>query len=157
LRIKGGEVRDDSVVIHGYDYDLGRFEHPAVAGVFNGTQNPLYMDEWMAGGKDLSFLFQKVNQKCQGVITPAANTGIRHSGDSMAWYFPCNIHSQYGTSASAPVNLTGIESGTNCHTTTVGSAALEAYNKLASNYTAEVYYTWGQIRNESRNLAVYKS
>ena len=154
LRIKGGEVRNDSVVIHGYDYDLGKFQHPAVEGVFNGTQNPLYMDQWMAGGTDLSFLFQKVNQRCRGIITPADNSGIRHDGDLMAWYFPCNIHSQYGTSASSPVNLTGIEEGTNCHTSNAGQ---DAYRALAADPTAEVYYTWGQVRNESRNLAVYKS
>jgi len=155
LRIKGGEVRNDSVVIHGYDYDMGKFSHPQVNGFFNGTQNPLYMDEWMAGGTDLSFLFQNVNQKCLNVITPSANSGIRHEGNAMAWYFPCNIHSQYGTSASSPVNLTGIESGTNCHTATVAGAA--SWREYANKPTAEVYFTWGQVRNESRSLAVYKS
>jgi len=156
LRIKGGEVQSDSVVIHGYDYSLSNYQHPAVTGFFNGTQNPLYMDQYMAGGKDLSFLFQKVNQNCRGIITPAENSGIpnRNNGTEMGWYFPCNIHSQYGTSDSAPVNLTGITDQTFCHTS---DAARNAYNDLANKPTAEVYYTWGQIRNESRNLAVYKS
>jgi chitin synthase len=114
------------------------------------------MDQYMAGGKDLSFLFQKVNQNCRGIITPAENSGIpnRNNGTEMGWYFPCNIHSQYGTSESAPVNLTGITDQTFCHTS---NEARNAYNDLANKPTAEVYYTWGQIRNESRNLAVYKS
>lgn len=152
LKIKGGEVRSDSVVINGMDYDLGRYEHPAVDGIFNGTENPLYMDQYMAGGTDLSFLFQRVNQNCLGVITPAENSGIRHDGDRMAWYFPCNIHSQHGTSESAPVNLTGITEPTNCHTS---ENARNDFNSRTP--TAEVYYTWGQVRNESRSLAVYKS
>ena len=152
LKIRGGEVRDDSVVINGMDYDLGTYEHPAVDGVFNGTQNPLYMDQYMAGAKDLSFLFQRVNQNCLDVITPAADSGIRHDGNRLAWYFPCNIHSQHGTSESAPVNLTGLTDPTNCHTSEV------ARNDFNSRMpTAEVYYTWAQVRNESRSLAVYKS
>lgn len=154
LKIKGGEVRSDSLVINGFDYDFGRWNHPAVSGAdgFNGSTNPLYMDNWMAGGMDASFLFQNVNQRCLNVITPATNSGIRHSGNLMAWYFPCNLHSQFGTSDQSPYNLTGITTGTNCHTS---DTARDQFNAIVP--TAEVYYTWDQIRNESRNLAVYKS
>jgi chitin synthase len=153
LRIKGGNVQSDSLVINGFDYDLGKWNHPAVAGgAFNGTSNPLYMDQWMAGGTDASFLFQKVNQHCLNVITPAANSGIRRNGNYMAWYFPCNLHSQFGTSNQAPINLTGITTGTNCHT---NDSARNQFNAIVP--TAEIYYTWEQVRNQSRNLAVYKS
>ncbi|WWC87585.1 uncharacterized protein L201_002475 [Kwoniella dendrophila CBS 6074] len=149
FRLPGGTADNASLIINGYDYDLGNWKHPAAGTVFNGTTSPLYMDEYMAGGKDVSFMFQNVNRHCLGVITPASGTGITHQGDQMAWYFPCNSHDQNGTS---PANLTGYSDSNNCHTT---SKARSSFQSLVP--TAEVYYTWHRVKNESRNLAVYKS
>ena len=101
LRIPGGQVNNGSLVINGYDYDFSTWRHPAAGTIFNGTTSPLYMDQYMAGGKDASFLFQNVNKNCLNVITPAEGTGINHKGNQMAWYFPCNIHDQNGTSPFA--------------------------------------------------------
>ncbi|WWC68915.1 uncharacterized protein I206_102851 [Kwoniella pini CBS 10737] len=149
LRIAGGTADNASLIINGYDYDLGNWKHPAAGSTFNGSTSPLYMDQYMAGGKDVSFMFQNVNRHCLGVITPAAGTGITHNGNQMAWYFPCNIHDQNGTSA---VNLTGYSDANNCHTTTTARSSFAALPP-----TAEIYYTWNRVANESRNLAVYKS
>ncbi|WVW79845.1 hypothetical protein I302_101815 [Kwoniella bestiolae CBS 10118] len=149
LRIAGGEANNASLIINGYDYDLGNWRHPAAGTTFNGTTSPLYMDEYMAGGKDVSFMFQNVNRHCLGVITPASGTGINHQGDQMAWYFPCNIHDQNGTSA---VNYTGYTDANNCHTTAKARSEFEAIVP-----TAEIYYTWSKVQDESRNLAVYRS
>ncbi|WWC59904.1 uncharacterized protein I303_102466 [Kwoniella dejecticola CBS 10117] len=149
LRIAGGTADNASLIINGYDYDLGNWKHPAAGSTFNGSTSPLYMDEYMAGGKDVSFMFQNVNRNCLDVITPASGTGITHNGNQMAWYFPCNIHDQNGTSA---VNLTGYSDANNCHTTTKARSSFEALPR-----TAEIYYTWDRVANESRNLAVYKS
>jgi chitin synthase len=149
LRIRGGEANNGSLVINGYAYDFSRFEHPAILPYFNGTTNPLYSDEWQAGGKDASFLFQNVNQKCKGIITPAAGSAIISSGDNMAWYFPCNLHDQNGTSA---INITGYELDTNCHRTAKARSSFGAERPAG-----QVYYTWDMVKNPQRNLAVYKS
>jgi chitin synthase len=149
LRIRGGGANNGSIVVNGYDYDLGNWNHPAVANsAFNGSNSPIYSDDWMAGGKDASFLFQNVNKHCYGVITPATGTGITHDGNNMAWYFPCNLHDQNGTS---PQNLTGYADGTNCHTGSNARALFAGYVPIA-----EIYYTWDMVKNEQRNLAVYK-
>ncbi|KAL7419883.1 Chitin synthase, class 3 [Cryptotrichosporon argae] len=151
IRIKGGQVNNGSVIINGYDYDFSTWKHPAVSGSseFNGSTSPIYDDAWMAGGTDISFLFQNVNKNCYGLITPANGTGIAYSGDSLGWYFPCNLHDQNGTSA---VNKTGYTSATNCHTNSTARSDLAAITA-----TAEVYYTWDQVKDTSRNLAVFKS
>ncbi len=149
LRIPGGQGNNGSLIINGYDYDFSNWKHPAAGSYFNGTTSPLYQDEWMAGGKDASFLFQNPNKHCLNVITPATGTGIDHQGNEMAWYFPCNLHDQNGTS---PVNKTGDFQSTNCHTT---SAARSNFGSVTP--TAQIYYTWNRVQDTSRNLAVYKS
>lgn len=149
VRIQGGTASNASLIINGYSYDLGNWNHPAAGTAFNGSQNPLFMDNWMAGGKDASFLFQKVNENCLNILTPSNTTAIPKDGNRMAWYFPCNLHDQDGKSA---VNLTGYTDATNCHTST--SARNDFY---AMNKQGEIYWSWDQVQNSSRNLAVYES
>ena len=148
LRIAGGHANGGSLVINGYDYDFSTWKHPAAGTYFNGSTSPLYSDQWNAGGMDASFLFQDVNKNCYNVITPAPGSAIKSTGSSMAYYFPCNLHDQNGTSGQ---NLTGYDSPTNCHTST---AARSNFGAVAP--TAEIYYTWDRVQNTSRNLAVYK-
>ncbi|ORY25238.1 chitin synthase-domain-containing protein [Naematelia encephala] len=155
LRIKAGHANSGSLVINGYDYDFSRWKHPAVSGsIFNGSNSPLYMDQWDAGGKDASFLFQNVNVHCKGIITAASGSAIPTAKDNagleeLGWYFPCNLHDQNTT---LPVNLTGYESSTNCHTST-----LARQNFSAIVPTAQIYYTWDMVKDETKNLAVYKT
>ncbi|BEI80138.1 hypothetical protein CcaverHIS002_0106670 [Cutaneotrichosporon cavernicola] len=151
LRVKGGQVNNGSVVNNGYVYDLADWKHPAVAGSeFNGTNSPIWMDEWQAGGKDMSFLFQRVNLKCRGLLTPgpAATSDMKGPGDTMAWYFPCRLVAQNMTE---PVDKTGAESGTNCH---LSVSARQELGKMPAD--GIVYYTWDQVAVQNRNLAVYK-
>ena len=147
-RFQSGHIDTASVIIHGYDYDFSTFNHPAV-GDFNGKTNPLFVGGWGAAGADISFLFQNVNQNCRQFITKASNSSITGSDGSLEWYFPCNIYNQYGTSG---VNNTNYDSDTTCHTTTT------ARNDLAAlSPRGQVYYTWDNIHNSTRNLAVYES
>ncbi|BGP38745.1 Chitin synthase, class 3 [Rhodotorula kratochvilovae] len=145
LRYRAGNIDTGSMIFHGYDYDMDGFRHPAAAGISEGS-NPLY-DIFDAGGKDGSFLFQKVNQKCLGIITPASGTGITHNGDEMGWYFPCNLYNQWGTSVR---NLTDYAEGTMCHTQ---SDARVQFSQLKA--LGQVYFPWHDLKNSSRNLAVY--
>ncbi|BGP23539.1 chitin synthase, glycosyltransferase family 2 protein [Rhodotorula toruloides] len=145
LRYRAGSIEGGSMIFHGYDYDMDSFRHPAAAGISEGS-NPLY-DIFNAAGKDGSFLFQNVNQKCLNVITPAAGTGITHNGNEMGWYFPCNLYDQYGTST---VNLTGYAEGWQCHTQ--GDARVQ-FSQLKA--LGQVYFLWNDLKNTSRNLGVY--
>lgn len=151
LRVKGGEVNNASMILNGNVYDLGLWKHPAVQdSPFNGTTSPLWMDEWMAGGKDMSFLFQNVNKKCLGLLTPgpAAPAEMKGPDDTMAWYFPCNLYEQNTT---LPVNKTGYQDRANCH---ISPSARSELGKIDAS--GIVYYTWEQVENPNRNLAVYK-
>lgn len=153
-RFHGGAIGDEfigngSVVIHGYDYNFTNFHHPKAGNTFNGTTNPLLTGGWNLAGNDASFLFQNTKGSCQGLITKASSSSITGSGNSLDWYFPCNIYSQYGASGA---NLTGYEGSTNCHLTQTSRSELERVQVLG-----QVYYTWDDVRNSSRNLAVYET
>lgn len=154
-RYRTGTVPAGSMIFHGYDYSMDQFEHPGAAGIQENS-NPLF-SEFEAGGMDGSFLFQKVNQNCYGIITPAATSGIPSEGLRMGWYFPCNMYNQFGTSTQ---NQTGYATGELCHTS---NTARQQFSDTADSRTlgmkreGPVYYLWDDLKNASRNLAVYQS
>ncbi|KAJ7222578.1 glycosyltransferase family 2 protein [Mycena pura] len=151
-RFHGGAIGEafignGSVVINGYDYDFSNFHHPKAGSTFDGTTNPLYVGNWNLGGNDASFMFQKVNQHCLGIVTKPNTSTISGTGELLDWYFPCNIYSQYGTTSP---NVTGYNANTNCHVT--------VKNQLDTmRPQGQVYYTWDDVKNSSRNLAVLES
>lgn len=147
-RYHGGSIDKASVIIHGYDYDFSHFTHPKV-GPFDGHSNPLYEGNWNAAGNDISFLFQNTNGPCQGLITKASNSTITGNNGQLDWYFPCNIYNQQGTSAT---NTSGYESNTNCHISSTARSQLAKISPMG-----QVYYSWSDVKNPSRNLAVYES
>lgn len=147
MRLRVNEVGDGYMIFHGDAYDLTRSAHPAALGMPKNT-NILYAplnDE----GKDGSFLFQNVNGKCKNQIVLANGSDVPTNAEGdLAWYFPCNVFNQDGTSAP---NLTNnYYLGYGCHTT---SAARKAFYSLKP--TGNVYFTWEDLRNQSRNLIVY--
>jgi chitin synthase len=146
--IDATHISNNSVVFHGYSYNFSDFKHPS-AGPFNGQSNPLTDRGWNLTGNDASFLFQKTNQQCLGVITKAPSSSITGQSNFLDWYFPCNVYSQYGGSGA---NLTGYESGTNCHSS---SKAHSLFSQISPS--GQVYYTWDDVKNPDRNLAVYES
>lgn len=148
-RYLAGTIENGSVIIHGYDYDFSNFKHPIAGTTFNGNTNPLFTGGWGLAGNDASFMFQKTNQNCLGIITKGTTPGISGSGDELDWYFPCNIYSQFGKS---PVNTTGTTSNTNCH---ISPAAHTSFNSLLKPL-GQVYYTWDMVADPSRNLAVFE-
>ncbi|KAJ6561861.1 chitin synthase-domain-containing protein [Mycena capillaripes] len=151
-RFHGGAIGDanigkGSVVINGYDYDFGAFHHPAAGSTFDGTTNPLFVGGWGIAGNDISFMFQKVNQNCLGIVTRPNTSTITGKGATMDWYFPCNVFSQTGQKTP---NTTAYDSPTNCHVTVKGQL-----NTMKPQ--GQVYFTWDDVRNPSRNLAVFES
>lgn len=153
-RFHGGAISEthignSSVVIHGYDYDFSDFKHPKTGSTFNGETNPLLTGDWGLAGNDASFLFQKTNQNCLGLISKSSSSSITGAGNTLDWYFPCNIFSQYGPTGA---NATNYEQSTSCHVSTNARTLL---NSMVPQ--GQVYYTWEDVRNSSRNLAVYES
>lgn len=150
-RIDVRKITAQNLVVNGVSFDLGNWNHPPAEPYFNGTGNPLYSETWQAGGKDASFLFQKVNENCQGIITPAPNSAIATDGDRMGWYFPCNLH---GVQSEVPVDKTGYDNATTCHTSGKARDALATMRN--DKESRNVYYNWNEVKNISRNLAVYE-
>lgn len=148
LRLRNNEVSTGFMIINGRAYGLDSSSHPGAAGIEAGT-NVLY-PPINAGGMDGSFLFQNVNGNCLDLITPRDNCTIPHDDDNkLAWYFPCKLFKQDGSSKP---NFTKSEyyDGWACHTS---ETARSAYYSLES--TADIYFTWEDINNSTRNLVVY--
>lgn len=148
LRLKVNQVDSGYMIFHGSAYNFQGSHHPAARGIAE-NQNVLYDLPHKYGGQDGSFFFQNVNGACKGLITaaPGSDVPTNDNGD-LAWYFPCAAFNQDG---SSPPNLTiPYYLGYACHTTPTGRAAF--YHLRSSG---EVYFTWRDIKNSSRNLMVY--
>lgn len=146
VKIQNGAVSTSNLIINGRVYDLSLSRHPLAAGV-PFRSNVLYPPV-NAGGQDASFLFQNVNGHCRDVIVPRDNCTIPHNGSSLAWYMPCRLFSQHGADN---INTTEqFYQGWACHTSSV---AREAYYSLG--ISGDVYFSWDDVRNASRNLVVY--
>lgn len=146
-RFRTGTVGNSSVIIHGWDYDFSKFNHPNT-GSFDNNTNPLFEGNWNVAGADISFMFQKTGGSCRNIITRADNSSITTSNNDLQWYFPCNVFNQFGTSG---VNLTGYDSNTTCH---VSSTAHQQLDNMRPE--GQVYYTWDDVKSTSRNLAIYE-
>lgn len=147
IRTRINEVNGGYLIINGRAFDLTSSQHPGAAGIDPGA-NVLY-PPMNAGGKDASLLFQNVNGNCKGLITPRDNCTIPTNDDGdLAWYMPCKLLEQDGS--SNPNFTTEYYDGWACHTS---SDAREAYYNLKVN--GDVYFTWDDIKNSSRNLVVF--
>jgi chitin synthase len=149
LRLRINNVDRGYMIFHGQAYDLTRSQHPLARGVPAGS-NVLFDGTNPGAGMDGSFLMQNVNGACKGLITPSQNSDVPvDSKGNMAWYFPCNLFKQDG---STPPNTTiPYYLGYACHTSRTAREAF--YGGLRSS--GDVYFTWEDIRNTSRNLVVY--
>jgi chitin synthase len=147
-RLRVNKVDGGYLIIHGKAYNLAESQHPIARGIPSGA-NVLFDLPEDFRGKDASMLFQNVNGACKGLITPKANSDIVTSGNgNMAWYFPCRTFNQDGFSKP---NTTFLEyNGFMCHTSDL---ARNAYYGLRN--AGDVYFTWDDIRNSSRNLMVW--
>ena len=154
LRLHVNDVSSGYMIFHGSAYDLTESHHPPAEGIprrQNGDgANVLYDLPEKHGGQDGSFLFQNVNGKCKGLINKADNSNVpSDSAGSLAWYFPCTTFNQDG---STKPNLTSpYYLGYACHTTATARNAF--YVGLKGE--ADVYFSWDDVRNNSRNLVVY--
>nr|CAA08762.1 chitin synthase [Diversispora versiformis] len=150
LRLKVNYVDTGYLIIHGRAYDTSKSNHPPALGILGG-KNVLYDLETKHGGRDASFMFQNVNGQCKGLINLAEGSDVPTNADGdLAWYFPCKSFNQDGSSEPNTTYGRGEYHGYACHT---GQAAREAYYGL--RVRGDVYFTWDDIKNSSRNLMVY--
>ena len=148
VRLRINHVDDGYLIVHGQAYDLSNSEHPGADGIPAGS-NILWDLPHKYGGQDASFMFQYVNGACKDLITLANGSDVpTNSEGDLAWYFPCNAFNQDGSSKP---NLTiPYYLGYACHTAAKARTAL--YSLKSSG---EVYFTWDDVKNQSRNLMVY--
>lgn len=153
-RLRVNEVGGGYMIFHGVAYNMVDSHHPAAEGMpmrLDGQQpNILYDLPTDYRGMDGSFLFQNVNGACKEIINlaPGSDVPTNDQGD-LAWYFPCRAFNQDG---STEANTTEeYYSGYACHTTTLSRDSF--YLDLRG--AADVYFTWDDIRNTTRNLMVY--
>ena len=149
-RLRINQVGPGYLIIHGQAYDLTHSQHPYARGIPDGA-NVLYLSPPLPhlGGYDASFMFQNVNGECKGLIQAAPNSPVptNDNGD-LGWYFPCQPYKQDG---SSPANTTQpFYLGWACH---LSSKARNAYYDLRAS--SDVYFTWDDVKNSSRNLAVW--
>ena len=148
MRLRINKVGSGYMIYHGQAYDLTQSHHPLARGISAGGNVLWDMDE-PHGGQDGSFLFQNVNGACKGLITKAEGSDVPSNDDGdLAWYFPCNTFNQDGSTKpnmSIPYYL-----GYGCHTS---KNARENFYSLHSS--GDVFFTWDDIKNTSRNLMVY--
>ena len=149
LRLRVNHVSTNYMIFHGLAYDLSESHHPAAIGI-PADANVLWDLPEVHGGQDGSFLFQNVNGKCKGLITRTANSNIPTNADEdLAWYFPCTTFNQDGS--TQPNYTWPYYVGYSCHT--IAEARDQFYFDLHS--AGDVYYTWDDVKNSSRNLMVY--
>lgn len=147
-RLQVNKVGLGYMIFHGVAYDLTRSEHPLARGIAGGG-NVLWDMPEDHGGQDGSFLFQNVNGACKNLITPAENSDVPTDSDgNLAWYFPCQTFNQDGS--SEPNKTIPYYFGYGCHT-----SRLARTNYYGLRPSGDVYFTWDDIRNTSRNLVVY--
>lgn len=152
-RLQVNHVDSGYMIFYGQAYDLSGSHHPVADGIpaeANGEgANVLYDLPEKHGGQDGSFLFQQVNGKCKGLVTLAEGSDVPTNSDGdLAWYFPCNTFNQDGSTSP---NLTiPYYLGYACHTTAKGRTQFYDLSPAA-----DVYFSWDDVKNTSRNLAVY--
>ena len=154
LRLQVNDVSEGYMIFHGVAYDLSTSHHPPAVGIparKNGLgANVLYDLDEKHGGQDGSFLFQNVNGHCKGLITLADNSDVPTNDDNdLAWYFPCTTFNQDGS--TKPNTTDPFYLGYGCHTTLNSRNAFY----LDISGSADVFFTWNDIKNSSRNLMVY--
>ena len=152
VRLRVNQVGSDHMIFQGSAYNLDGSKHPAAMGIPENT-NVLYDLPHKYGGQDGSFMFQNVNGACKRLITlaPGSDVPTNPAGD-LAWYFPCVAFNQDGSSQPSQTNLTSpYYLGYACHTSSSSRQAF--YVDLRSS--GDVYFTWDDVKNSSRNLTVY--
>ncbi|SMN21441.1 similar to Saccharomyces cerevisiae YBR023C CHS3 Chitin synthase III, catalyzes the transfer of N-acetylglucosamine (GlcNAc) to chitin [Maudiozyma saulgeensis] len=148
-RLLHSEVAPTYIVINGAAYEyMHNYSNEDNPDYIMVTEDSLYGPS-KYGGKDASFLFQNVNGNCQGLITPRNNCTIPIDEEkNIAWYFPCLVLPTDPLS-----NVTDKNTKINPRDCHLSNITRSTFYELESE--ADVYYTWQEVKNDTRNLVVY--
>jgi chitin synthase len=148
-RLRTNKIDRGYMIFNGKAYDLSKSKHPLARNI---QENSNVVFDLPYGGYDGSFLFQNVNGACKGLINRQSSSSMpTDSSGNLAWYFPCVPFKQDGS--DKPDNISKPEYiGYQCHTS---RTARETFYGL--HHYGDVYFTWDDVRNKSRNLMVYGS
>ncbi|KAH3898726.1 chitin synthase CHS3 SCDLUD_005051 [Saccharomycodes ludwigii] len=147
LRLRSDQIVNNQLIINGRVFFLDSWIHPEIAGI-PATTN-MFNELLNFGGSDASFLFQNVNGNCKGLIKPRDNCTIPHDNEgNLAWYFPCKLLNKDGLYDNKFDKFLSYDVNT-CHTSKKSRDFY--YNKKSD---AELYFTWEDIQNSTRNLVV---
>jgi chitin synthase len=154
-RLRQNSVDRGFMIFNGKAVDLAESRHPLARGIQQDANVvfsiPTANGELGYGGYDGSFLFQNVNGACKGLITKVPGSDVPEDSDkNLGWYFPCRPFKQDGT--SKPNDTAPIYSGYACHTSKVGRQTFYGLNTYG-----DVYFTWDDLKNSTRNLMVFGS
>ncbi|KAG0224940.1 Chitin synthase, class 3 [Actinomortierella wolfii] len=144
-RIRHGHVSDQSVVLLGRTYLLKDFNHPKAPGIQPGASNLLSKPFPDAGGRDMTFLFQNINQNCKTVFI-----GRQHDQHGNVWnYFPCVVTSA-NPGGAKPLGGMG---KMGCHVGPTSIRARQLIKRL--RFMGEVYFSWEDLKEPGTNFVVY--
>ncbi|KAL1916827.1 uncharacterized protein VTP21DRAFT_5531 [Calcarisporiella thermophila] len=146
-RVHASKVGPGMIVINGDAYQLDSFQHP-ITPELNADTNPFPFAN--ASGKDISFLFQNVNNHCLGVLK--VKQGVQWNQDAngrVPNYFPCVYFDRENPPEPDPqANPERI----GCHTS---FDARMAYYKLKP--IGELFYRWEELETHRKNFIVYNN
>ncbi|KAG0057821.1 Chitin synthase, class 3 [Gryganskiella cystojenkinii] len=143
-RIRHGHVDAQSAVLLGRAYLLKDFNHPVAREIPQVTSNLLAKPFPDAGGRDMTFMFQNINQACKGLFL-----GKQHDPNGNVWnYFPCVVTNTVG--GVKPFGGMGTQG---CH---VGPDSIKARQVIKQlRFMGEVYFSWEDLKEKDTNYAVY--
>ncbi|ORX96212.1 hypothetical protein K493DRAFT_217906 [Basidiobolus meristosporus CBS 931.73] len=134
-RIRQGVLSSMESNLNGKAFQLGNIKHPAVPG-FPPNEGLAAI----AGGRDVSFLFQLHYQHCDGVLMSSNAVGSNLTAPK---YFPCVIRD-----TDSPPNPLAAYPESACHTTSLS-------RKATGRHTKEIFYNWNDIQSTDKALVVY--
>ncbi|ORX86704.1 hypothetical protein K493DRAFT_291158 [Basidiobolus meristosporus CBS 931.73] len=136
-RVKQGTMSMSDGSLYGKALRLDGLNHPAAAGIpTGGSVVPL------AGGRDISFMFQNVNGRCKGVL--GLTSGADSNGNVIN-YFPCIVR---GTNTTLDPLADPEKAG--CH-----SSALARDTLKRLQFNGDIYYDWSDLKSKQRAMVVY--
>jgi chitin synthase len=141
-RIRPAGVSNEQIVISGRVFDLDGFVHTtAVTGI--PPSGDIRDPPLSAGGKDLSFMFQVINNNCKGIFVPLKDDDGK---GNVANYFPCVPIDRYAPS----VNGTENAKNSGCHVSVKARTALRDLKMVG-----DVYYNWTDIQKPRTSLVAF--
>ncbi|CAJ0899385.1 16088_t:CDS:10 [Entrophospora sp. SA101] len=138
-RVRVGGVSLQQAVILGSIYDLTDYPHPVELPDITEKKGGNLLNG-LAGGKDISFLFQTLNNECKNILIP--------KNGKLQNYFPCNATDAIDDFSDLKPTDNPINFG--CHDVDVSKSDINALI-----YVGDVFFDWDDVQRGDRNFVVH--